>query len=482
VGFNFGLETSQQNTARHKRVPFSPTKDYIVPMNLAIGHDAYRWHEVAHAVPFRLVGPNGRQHRQLSRAGSAVFNEAPDRKTGIRWLSKFLWLINVAFRKYPDAADRFVRSVQGCREVADAFVAKLEIPWRAAKEKDGSRWLVPKGPLYKRVADALIAMGAITEKLRDPVFGGQDPSKVNKEVSRTAARAHAGRWTAKKYRSDTDRRLRMGKDVSAAPRYDDPRFFDRLMVGLKAIGTPSAIEGTVRLARFSGGRWCSVSSVTIYDVLCGPAKDDIGKHITATTKGSDGETAIELIPAAAEMTWIFSYIDGDRRRASRMSLAKLRAMAANPKKRAALKLMPLFTEDGKTKVDYLRMYRFFRRAAERQGLFINDAEYRLTGRRRFVTFHYLRHEYVHQRLDSCLAMSAAEQVAERKAIIAYMGWASGEAMLKWYSAHHVVKLARRSAATFNERQTNVVAANTIRVPSAFQPGVASTTAMLAGLV
>jgi hypothetical protein len=447
----------------------------------AIGFDAYRWEEVDHDVPFRLVGPGGKQHRQISRAGSAVFKDAPDRRTGMRWLSKFLWLLNIAHRRYPDAAERFVRSVEGCRQVADAFVAELELPWKAAREKDGSRYLSPKGPVYARVADALVALGAFTAKLTSLVFGGQDPSKVNRELSRTGGRRHAVVQIGERYRSDTDRRLRMGKDTSSAPRYDDPRFFDRLMVGLKAVGTPSSIEGTVRLARFSGGRWCSVSSVTIYDILCGPAAEDVGKSITATTKGSAGATAIELIPGDAEMQWILDHIDGDRRRVTKMSLARLRVMAANPNMRAALKLMPLFTEDGVNPVGYLRMYRFFRRAAERQGLWIDDAEYRLTGRLRYLSFHYLRHEYVHRRLDACLAMDARAQVAERKAIIAYMGWASGEAMLKWYSAHHVVKLARHSARVFNEGQSTDVLAKVFAKPTAFKPGVAETAAMLEGL-
>ncbi|WP_326522939.1 hypothetical protein [Sphingomonas sp.] len=450
-------------------------------MKLAIGFDAYRWEEVGHDVPFRLIGPRGKQHRQISRAGSAMFAAMPDRATGMSSLASFLWLLNVAHRKFPDAAERFIASVAGCREVADAFVAQLEIPWKGAKEKDGSRWLHPKGELHGRVAGALVALGDVTARLREIVFGGQDPTKVNKELSRTGGAHVVENRKGRGYRSDTDRLLRMGKDTSSAPRYDDPRFFDRLLVGMKAIGTPEAIEGLARLARYSGGRWCSVSSVTIYDVLCGPAAKDIGKHITATTKGSEGATVIELIPGDEQMAWIYRFIDGPRKRASGMSLARLKAWAANPKKRAALKQMPLFTEDGVNAVPYLRMYRFFRRAAERQGLFIDDVEYRLTGRRRYLSFHYLRHEYVHHRLDVCLTMSAVEQIAERKAIIAYMGWESGERMLKWYSAHHVVKLAHRSARTFNERTTEKVAVSTVKKPSAFQAGAAATAAMLSGL-
>jgi hypothetical protein len=93
-----------------------------------------------------------------------------------------------------------------------------------------------------------------------------------------------------------------------------------------------------------------------------------------------------------------------------------------------------------------------RRAAVAADLYIEDEEFRCTGRRRYVSFHYCRHEYVHARLDIIDGLPVAERPAARKALIAYMKWGRtvGERMLDWYSAHHTVKIARQSTEEVNK--------------------------------
>lgn len=55
-------------------------------------------------------------------------------------------------------------------------------------------------------------------------------------------------------------------------------------------------------------------------------------------------------------------------------------------------------------------------------------------------------------------MDAADRPAERKALIAYMHWSrtTGERMLDWYSAHHLIKVAGRKATEHNDRADEAI--------------------------
>lgn len=420
-------------------------------MSSLVGYKPYRTEFVEHAVPVRCVGPDGRQHRHLSRAYSRIWNKQPNQRAAKRFIHAHVWSLNVAYERFPDAADRFIKSVAGCREVQDGFIAVLKVNSSEAKERDGSMWLQPKGPLYNKVSDALMANGMVTEALISECYGGQDPSKIDKHLSRLSAgpgiKIENGR-----YSSDVDRRLRLRSNVDVAPRYDDPCFYERLVEGLEATGASGAIKRICGVGRFAGGRSCMILPLTLHDILVMPKQGRVGMDIPSPNKGSKGDRLMTMIPTSAEMAAIFGYIDGERARLSGISLAELKLIAADKRRRHELKRMPLFTEDGVRHVKYMRLYRVFRRAAEHAGLWVDDEEYRTTGRRRYVSFHYLRHEYVHRRLDEVMAMpTSAERIAGRKAIIQYMMWSSGAAMLEWYSAHHVVKQARNAAEKHNDR-------------------------------
>lgn len=448
-------------------------------MACVVGYEAYRWEMVDHAVPVRLIGPDGRQLRHLSKAASRVFEQAGGGEKGKRWLNAFKWTLDVAHATMPDAAERYEAGLAQCRSAQDRFIVALGIKSRDSRHRDGSVWLTPRKEMWGKVSDALIAMGLVTSWLSDELYGGEDPSKVDLAVSRVfgvKAQAKAANSTM---RSDVDRRFRLGSNPAHAPRFDDPRFYDRWVGGLQAIGAPEVFERIGDMGRHAGARAFQALALTLHDVFC---RAEVEGEIPGPNKGSAGERSMVFMLPDSRWAALLKWIDGARRRATDLSLAKIRAMAANPREAPKLKTMFLFTEAGGREIKYDRLYRVFRKAAERADLYIADAEFRETGRKRFVTFHLLRHEYVHHRLDVADAMEPLARTVERRSIIWYMKWKQGEQMLAWYSAHHVVKVARGAAIRFNKMVDGATAGANVPTGVVDDRAGRSLGSLLAGLV
>jgi hypothetical protein len=427
-------------------------------MACLVGFGAYRHEVVDHPVAVRVIGPDGRQKKQISRACSWIWDRYDDKEKAHRWIRAFLWLLGVVHNALPadpakryDVAEAFVSSVGECRRIQDAFVVAEKIPTVEAKEKDGSYWLKPT-KRYSRVADAVHAGCMVTAALVIAgVFVGCDPSKVDPELSRLdGERARLDR-TRRGLRLDVDNRLRMAPDPDHAPRMDDPRFHQKVQEGFALTGAPEAYRRACSIAYNGGGRWMSVESLSIYDVLVG----DKGRrrHYPSRNKGDKGDArSFVMIVPKSEDAVVRAWISGTRAKLTGHTLAALEVMALDPTKHAKLKAMPLLTENGVDPINYNRMWRLLRRAAVAMDLFIDDDEYHVSGRKRYVSFHYFRHEYIHRRLDRVRLMKTeAARKAEKEDIVAYMRW-SGTAMLDWYSKHHTIRHASAAAEDFNDEQ------------------------------
>lgn len=311
-------------------------------MACLVGYGAYRTEVVRHAVPVRLIGPDGRQHRQLSRALSRVWTKQPSREKALRYVKAFVWTLNVAHAEMPDIADRYVADVDACRDAQDQFVVSANIRTDEAAERDGSMCLHPKKKQYSRVSDALVATGMVTDALTHEVYGGQDPSKVDHRVSRVAKKAQGARPDPRN-RRDVDRRLRLGADPNHAPRYDDPRFWGRWEEGLVAIDAPEVFRHVGAMGRYAGGRAFQVSALTIFDLLVRAAEEG---EIPAPNKGSRGERTMVFKPIRSSFDAMMGWVAGERAKLTGKSLDELKLIAADPRRRHELKTMFLFTEDG----------------------------------------------------------------------------------------------------------------------------------------
>jgi hypothetical protein len=426
-------------------------------MACLVGFGAYRYEVVDHSVAVRVIGPDGRQKKQLSRACSWIWVRHDDKEKAHRWVRAVLWQLGIVHNALPDeAADRFdvaetfVSSVDACRRIQDAFVAAAKIPTIDAKEKDGSYWLKPtKG--YTRIADAVHAGCMVTEALTIAGVFDKDPSKVDPERSRIERAGARLDRTRRGLRLDVDNRLRMAPDPNHAPRMDDPRFHQKVQEGFLLTGAPEPYRRACSIAYNGGGRWVSVRSLSVYDVLVG--HKGRRRHYASRNKGDKGDdrTFVMILPKSEDDA-VRAWISGGRAKLTGYSLGRLEVMALDPSKHAELRAMPLLTENGVDPLNYNRMWRLLHRAAVLMDLYIDDENFHDTRCKRFTSFHYLRHEYIHRRLDRMRKMpSDAARKAEKEDLIAYMRW-NGTAMLEWYSKHHTIRHASAAAEDFNDQQ------------------------------
>ena len=346
--------------------------------------------------------------------------------------------LNDAARAQAEPARRFTLGVAACRAVMDQFLKSVGA---RVKTRNGSQWVSPPPERHAEIARMLGAVCAVTGILATELFKGRDPSRVDPEHTRQ-------RNNKAKRCADTDRWLRMRSNPGIAPRLEDPRVFDRLMEGLRRTGADEAVILAHELARHAGNRFCQGAAITMYDLLVDSPEPC---QIPVINKGSDGERVLTLVVPRELWDRLFVHVDGERRLRGGKGLAELRRMAADPRRSPKLMEMPLFTHRGDEGLTYDRLYRQGRAAAVLMDLYRNDQEFRKTGVKRFVTFHLLRHEYVHSRMDAIERMDSKLWPMERKRLAAYMGWSDDEGMLGWYSAHHTRKNALASAVWYSER-------------------------------
>ena len=145
------------------------------------------------------------------------------------------------------------------------------------------------------------------------------------------------------------------------------------------------------------------------------------------------------------------YWDGVRFKMTGVSNERAKLMALSVDGREELRTMPFLTLNGTDEIVYDEYYYWFNKAAKAVDLFILDDLYYETLKKRFVSPHWFRHEFVHCWLDRVHRMqTAAERKQEERNIAAYMKWGNAEGMLAWYSAHHRHKGGMAAAALLNE--------------------------------
>jgi len=389
----------------------------------------YRLAYVGGPVPWRIVDAEGNQVGDLCNALSKL----AERENGLsrfrRWASAICWALNMAEARVSGAAELLCSSVLRFRKVVKAMLSAAGAHF---KDKVDYIFVSPTERLWSKVSDAIVALGKIADLMVGRCF---DKSPANREADKIRQK---GFRTAFRY-------FVVGRNPSAAPRTGDPRVHDRLRQALEDIGASEPIILAGDIARYAGKRSFQVRELTLFDLFVTPTEDF---EFRCGSKGDrDRHSERGSLPPTI-YNRLLAYIAGPRAELTGWTLEQIRLVAKDPKRREQLKV-PVLTEDGKNPIAYNRLYRFYRVAAKKAGLYYRDDRYPDVAVRKYVTFHLLRHEYVHDWLDRIIDLSPEAYAREIRALISYMNWKSGVAMVAWYSHHHELKIMRMSVAEQN---------------------------------
>lgn len=427
-------------------------QDYLQP---------FSWEEIDAPVSIILVGPKGPVYPKLSQALSFVRDGCQERSEWSRWVRSFVWVLNTTYRDHPDFAALMLSGVDGFREAIPLFlkVKELEVTLSPIRGGMGRSWVNLPSDLYRYVDDALMAVGMVSAALTKSVYGGQDPFKID-SVYQSELRSRRSVYRGK-IRADVFRLFRMGKNLEIGPRFEDPRIAELWLAEAVRFGAPEVFQRLVRTSKGTGARSSSLLPLNLADLLIFPKK---WGEITAPAKRSGKRRVLALTTDPEDFADFEEWINEELLRFTGASLESYRLAASkakgDPKEWKALvkvfKKIPLFTEDGVNPIKYERLARIFREVAKQGKLyFLSD---RGGGRLKTVTFHHLRHEYVFDRLEDIELLPEHEREAESRALVSYMGWAPGDAMLTWYSNHYDrlfgVEAARKASRRIRDRQAN----------------------------
>ncbi|HEX4694453.1 hypothetical protein [Sphingomonas sp.] len=266
------------------------------------------------------------------------------------------------------------------------------------------------------------------------LYEDHDATKMDPKASRMAtgkskstSRGEDGRFTV-----DTDRYFRIRGVGRTAPRTNNPFFLSRVMAAGKAYGWCKAVEVCILAKGRTGGRDFQVRPATWYNYIVQGEE----KYIPAPRKGGRRYWRSQKLIVCSELR---KGLEELAAAATAGGIRALRALARTNKGKARLKRMFIFSVDGGVSAmsySYLNDENF-RPAIEQAGLRLRNygapnVEYR------WVTMHQLRHEFTNRLLDHIRDTCANEKdrLLKQVRLAHYMGWRSGEAMLRYYGAWH----------------------------------------------
>lgn len=382
-------------------------------------------------------------HEAISVALSNLAVEQPGRAKAIA--GSICWVFELAERAVESVALRFVESVEGCREVVNAFLTSAG----ASRSKlPDERWQVTSSHNHNRVFRALLAVGKLTaELIKLGLFDGRDPFRITPlgETRRTKVEHRHGRL-----RSDTDRYWRMNRSHSAAPRLNLPDVHSQVQLGLKDVLAPEVFHLICAMAVLTGMRAFQILGLTLYDIL-GPSTTKHRFH--SANKGSKGHRSLQIFWPRALRELVLAWVGGERAVLSGRTLRSIQAQARSLRRCQQLKLTPLFTLDGATAIKYTQLYYIFRKAARSRNLILESGSPDPDVDLRFATFHLLRHEFVFKGLEAIERLPPDRVATAKRNLIMYMGWREGPAgqqMLDWYSRHFQMRSACTAAARLSQ--------------------------------
>jgi hypothetical protein len=390
--------------------------------------------------PFRLVvsasgrlhvyGPDGRDE-QLSAFAEEMRGAAEDVVVALRTINAVLNVVNLVLEEKPAARSLLVTSVKTARDLYRKYVWMRG--WRFQKgrrQNDGQFVITGDDARSYENAITVLSLSRLYQFLQErDEFDAQDPMRMDPKYSRMSeGQSRLVETQQGKVTVDTDLLFRTPQAGRTTPRTNRPFFLEEILKAGDEAGWPSVVRTLVLAKGRSGGRDFQLRLATVYQWLVMGG----GDWIHVPNKYSSGRIEIRLRVAgirdelAGLMDATYPELGG---------YAGLLELAAHPTKRAVLKRLFIFTIDRERPVSYGYVNDcWFRPIMERMGMFHDFGDGNADIRTRWVTMHWLRHEFTNsvlQRIDES-GLTRKEKLYQHVLLARYMGWKSARAMLEYY--------------------------------------------------
>lgn len=261
----------------------------------------------------------------------------------------------------------------------------------------------------------------------DPTKMDATASRMTDGKSKTTSRKDDGRFMV-----DTDRYFRIRGVGRTAPRTNDPFFLSKIMAAGKAFGWSKPVEVCILAKGRTGCRDFQIRCATWFQYI----KQGEEKYIPAPRKGGRRYWRSQKLIVCSTLRKAIEELAAQTIEGGVQAMRKL---AKTGRGCAQLSRMYMFSVDGGVSA---MSYSFlndenFRPAIEKANLYM-----RIYGgpavEFRWVTMHQLRHEFTNRLLDYIrdTCPSEKDRLLKQVRLAHYMGWRSGEAMLRYYGAWH----------------------------------------------
>ena len=396
----------------------------------SIGFGQYRL-VVASDGRFHIFG-NGGRHDVLSAFAEECRNEYKDVAVALRTIRCLLCVINTCLPTFPNVYVQMCRDVRSARAIYRAWV-KLR-NWTIDKGK-GPRagfWIHADDDArgYEN-AITVLALSRFYRFLTDrEEFVDQDPMRMDPASSRLEPGRSRGHSTDERGRvtRDTDLMFRTPQAERISPQANDPFFLDGILEAGDEAQWPLVVRAVVEAKGRSGGRDFQLRPMPIYNWLV------LGKgaFIHSPGKGSKGKLVNRWRVCSKLRATLVRLMDETYPELG--GYAGLCRIAASSK-RATLKSLWIFTLDKVQPVSFSFVNDgWFRPIIERMGLRADHGDGNDDPRMRWVTMHWLRHEFTNtilRRIDES-GISRKDKLVQQILLARYMGWKSAQAMLEYY--------------------------------------------------
>lgn len=391
--------------------------------------------QVVDGIP-RVIGPDGKPSDFLEFFAQEHYAEVPSRKVAVRDVSCVLAVCNTCYDEFPDVIERLITGKEEWRRVAKRYFQLCNLTVVAAEGKNAG--IRVEGDTPTEAYNASITVFALT-RLCDRwfdagIYVGDNAMKMDPTKSRLAGGKTKSLEAGEdgELRADTDRYFRVTGVGRRAPRSNDPFFLEKVMQAGADFGWHPAVSACVLAKGKTGGRDFQVRPATLYQwIVLGREQ-----YISVKNKWKRDRKRIRLRVPMALRKVLEELIDATYPG----GMKEARKLAKTMEGRRKLMTMPIFTINGVKEIGYTYLNDHnFRPAIERAGLKVLDWSDETEGPiERWVTMHWLRHEFVNTILDRIeeSALGDQQKVAQQLMLARYMGWKSGEAMLRYYGAWH----------------------------------------------